>query len=51
MTEWKEVNYWTEYDAIHNAKSRKDARRRIAEFLGESKNKSNKKKEGRSKWK
>ena len=34
MTEWKEMDYWTEYDAIHNASSKKDAIRRIGIWTG-----------------
>ena len=30
----REMDYWTEYDAIHNASSRKDAIRRIGIWTG-----------------
>lgn len=32
----REIDYWTEYDAIHNASSKKDAIRRIGIWTGTS---------------
>ena len=49
----KEMDYWAEYDAIHNAKSKakREINARIARFTGKSTTKKNKKvKKGDWKW-